>query len=246
MKFIVIKIGGSTLSDMHPSIINNIKHLRSNNIYPIIVHGGGPFINEALSNQQIEPHFVNGLRVTDKATMTITKHTLIADVNTALVAQFNQHQCSAIGLCGLDAQLFEITSFDQQYGYVGVPTALNKDALQYLCTKFVPIINSIGFNINADTLAYFIASSLKAPIYVLSNIAGVLINDVVIPQLPLVDIHQYIEHGDIYGGMIPKVLDAKNAIENGCPKVIIASGNKPNIIESIYNNDFVGTTILNS
>ncbi|HDJ6884551.1 TPA: acetylglutamate kinase, partial [Staphylococcus aureus] len=56
MKFIVIKIGGSTLSDMHPSIINNIKHLRSNNIYPIIVHGGGPFINEALSNQQIEPH----------------------------------------------------------------------------------------------------------------------------------------------------------------------------------------------
>ncbi|EYR55360.1 acetylglutamate kinase [Staphylococcus aureus DAR5869] len=160
MKFIVIKIGGSTLSDMHPSIINNIKHLRSNNIYPIIVHGGGPFINEALSNQQIEPHFVNGLRVTDKATMTITKHTLIADVNTALVAQFNQHQCSAIGLCGLDAQLFEITSFDQQYGYVGVPTALNKDALQYLCTKFVPIINSIGFNnhdgefynINADRL----------------------------------------------------------------------------------------------
>lgn len=86
MKFIVIKIGGSTLSDMHPSIINNIKHLRSNNIYPIIVHGGGTFINEALSNQQIEPHFVNGLRVTDKATMTITKHTLIADVNTALVA----------------------------------------------------------------------------------------------------------------------------------------------------------------
>ncbi|HBG3054334.1 TPA: acetylglutamate kinase [Staphylococcus aureus] len=197
---------------------------------------------------------VNGLRVTDKATMTITKHTLIADVNTALVAQFNQHQCSAIGLCGLDAQLFEIKRFDQQYGYVGVPTALNKDALQYICTKFVPIINSIGFNnhdgefynINADTLAYFIASSLKAPIYVLSNIAGVLINDVVIPQLPLVDIHQYIEHGDIYGGMIPKVLDAKNAIENGCPKVIIASGNKPNIIESIYNNDFVGTTILNS
>lgn len=89
--------------------------------------------------------------------------------------------------------------------------------LLYICTKFVPIINSIGFNnhdgefynINADTLAYFIASSLKAPIYVLSNIAGVLINDVVIPQLPLVDINQYIEHGDIYGGMIPKVLDAK-------------------------------------
>lgn len=87
---------------------------------------------------------------------------------------------------------------------------------------------------------------MEAPIYVLSNIAGVLINDVVIPQLPLVDIHQYIEHGDIYGGMIPKVLDAKNAIENGCPKVIIASGNKPNIIEAIYNNDFVGTTILKS
>lgn len=64
--------------------------------------------------------------------------------------------------------------------------------------------------------------------------------------MPLVDINQYIEHGDIYGGMIPKVLDAKNAIENGCPKVIIASGNKPNIIEAIYNNDFVGTTILNS
>ncbi|KIT83363.1 acetylglutamate kinase [Staphylococcus aureus] len=254
MKFIVIKIGGSTLSDMHPSIINNIKHLRSNNIYPIIVHGGGPFINEALSNQQIEPHFVNGLRVTDKATMTITKHTLIADVNTPLVAQFNQQQCSAIGLCGLDAQLFEIKRFDQQYGYVGVPTTLNIDSLSYLCTKFVPIINSIGFNnhdgefynINADTLAYFIAASLEAPIYVLSNIAGVLINDVVIPQLPLADINQYIEHGDIYGGMIPKVLDAKNAIKNGCPKVIIASGNKPNIIEAIYNNDFVGTTILKS
>lgn len=65
-------------------------------------------------------------------------------------------------------------------------------------------------------------------------------------QLPLADINQYIEHGDIYGGMIPKVLDAKNAIKNGCPKVIIASGNKPNIIEAIYNNDFVGTTILKS
>ncbi len=125
--------------------------------------------------------------MTDKATMTITKHTLIADVNTALVAQFNQHQCSAIGLCGLDAQLFEITSFDQQYEYVGVPTALNKDALTRIqCTKFVPIINSIGFNnhygnfnnINADMLADLIALSLKSAYYVLSNIAGVLINHV--------------------------------------------------------------------
>ncbi|CDR23177.1 acetylglutamate kinase [Staphylococcus argenteus] len=251
MNFIVIKIGGSTLSDMHPSIINNIKHLKSQNIHPIIVHGGGPFINEALSSHNIEPHFIDGLRVTDKLTMDITKRTLIAEVNTALVATFNRHGCSAIGLSGLDAQLFEITPYNQQYGYVGIPTTLNKKAINYLSTQYVPVINSIGYsyhnnafyNINADTLAYFIASSLEVPIYVLSNIAGVIIQDSVLSKLPISNIEKFIHCGDIYGGMIPKVLDAKNAIENGCPKVIIASGSKPNIIEKIYHDNFVGTTI---
>ncbi|ORN88278.1 acetylglutamate kinase, partial [Staphylococcus aureus] len=85
-----------------------MKHLRSNNIYPIIVHGGGPFFNEALSNQQIEPHLFYGLRGTDKTTMTINKHTPISDVNTALVAQIKQHQSSAIGLLGFGLFLLHI------------------------------------------------------------------------------------------------------------------------------------------
>ncbi|EHJ08594.1 acetylglutamate kinase [Staphylococcus simiae] len=250
-QYIIIKIGGSTLTDMHETIITDIKALRELNIYPIIVHGGGPFINKALQSQSIAPQFIDGLRVTDEQTLDITRQTLLADVNTAIVARFNQYNCHAIGLNGLDGQLFNITPLNFKYGYVAEPSHLNTDTLTHLCSTFIPIISSIGYNydsnqfynINADTLAYYIAASLKAPIYVLSNTYGVIVNDKVLSMLKTSNIDNYIASGDIYGGMIPKVREAQKAISLGCSSVVIACGSTEHIINNIYHNDFIGTVI---
>lgn len=251
MKYIVIKIGGSTLQDLHDTIITDLHYLKTMGIHPIVVHGGGPFINQNLKKHGITPVFRDGLRVTDKETLSIMRNVLIGEVNTNLVAKINQYDSIALGLNGSDIQLFNVEPLDRKYGYVGSPTHLNTSTLLQLTHSFIPVICSIGYqqetqqfyNINADTLAYYIAATLTVPIYVLSDVTGVKIDDHIRGVLNISEIEPFIEKGEIYDGMIPKVRQAREAIQHGCPQVVIASGSKPHIIRNIYSGMFLGTII---
>ncbi|MDT3984651.1 acetylglutamate kinase, partial [Staphylococcus ureilyticus] len=189
MDYIVIKIGGSTLTNMHDSIIEDIVALKKQGYKPLIVHGGGPFINQSLELQEVATEFKDGLRVTTHEVLSVTTQTLIGQVNPSLVNKINQFGIQSIGMNGIDAQLFDIKPLDLKYGFVGEPIHIDTSVIATLTQSFLPVIASIGvnqmthqvYNINADTLAYKIAQALHAPIYLLSDIPGVLINEKVQP-----------------------------------------------------------------
>src|SRR5699024_4358478 len=251
MSYIVIKIGGSTLTNLHDSTIEDIAQLREQGYKPIIIHGGGPIIKEALEQRGVPPEFKDGLRVTTSEVLSVTSQTLIGTVNPTLVSKMNQSDIQSIGINGVDAKLFDVMPLDSKYGYVGEPTDVDTSVIDALSEHFVPVIASIGmhkstgqlYNINADTLAYKVAQFLGAPIYLLSDIPGVIIDEKVQSTLNAERINAYIEQEAIYGGMIPKVQDAIRAIDLGCQKVVIAAGNESHIIKKLQSGQSVGTTI---
>ena len=203
--------------------------------------------------QEVATEFKDGLRVTTHEVLSVMTQTLIGQVNPSLVNKINQFGIQSIGMNGIDAQLFDIKPLDLKYGFVGEPIHIDTRVIATLTQSFLPVIASIGvnqmthqvYNINADTLAYKIAQALHAPIYLLSDIPSVLINEKVQPSLNAKNIETYIEQKLIYGGMIPKVQDAIQAIEMGCQKVVIAAGSESHIIQKLQNGHNVGTTIQN-
>lgn len=251
MSYIVIKIGGSTLTHLHESIIEDIITLKKQGYKPIIVHGGGPFINKALENEGVAPKFKDGLRVTTETVLSVTSQTLIGQVNPQLVSKMNHNSNISIGINGIDGKLFDINPLSEKYGFVGEPIDMNTEFFQHLTNHFIPVLASIGikqdtrqlYNINADTLAYKVAQALTAPIYLLSDIPGVIIDKEVQLKLNAESIQYFIDKEDIYGGMIPKVQDAVEAIELGCQKVVIAAGDEPHVIDKLVKGAKVGTTI---
>ncbi|MDW4099552.1 acetylglutamate kinase [Staphylococcus saprophyticus] len=252
MNYIVIKIGGSTLTELHETTIDDIAQLKQQDLHPIIIHGGGPFINQALEQQGVDSLFEDGLRVTTDEVMSITSQILIGKVNPQLVSKMNDENIQSIGLNGIDAKLFDVEPLNEKYGYVGEPININTAVIDHLTEEYIPVISSIGrhktsrhlYNINADTLAYKIAQTLNAPIYLLSDIPGVMIDNKVKATLNSEHIKNYIEQEQIYGGMIPKVQDAISAIEYGCQKVVIAAGNEAHVVERIRTGKGIGTTIV--
>ncbi|PHK49966.1 acetylglutamate kinase [Staphylococcus edaphicus] len=251
MSYIVIKIGGSTLTELHDTTIEDIAQLKQQGMRPIIVHGGGPFINQALKQQGVHTSFKDGLRVTTDKVLTITSQILVGMVNPQLVGKMNHTHIQSIGLNGVDAKLFDVKPLNEKYGYVGEAININTAVIDHITEHYIPIIASIGmhrssshlYNINADTLAYKIAQILKAPIYLLSDIPGVIIEDKVKPTLTSEHIQHYIEQEQIYGGMIPKVQEAVTAIEHGCQNVVIAAGNEAHVVQRIRDGQQLGTTI---
>ena len=251
MKYAVIKIGGSVLSNLSQTIIEDILTLKSQNYMPIIVHGGGPFINRQLTKIGIESKFVDGLRVTDEEVLLQTSSTLIGEVNPQVVFQINQHDSLALGINGIDMNLFDIKPLDSKYGFVAECTSVNKETLANICSTSIPVIAPIGidrstgqrYNINADSLAYKIASEMEGDLFLISDIPGVLIKDEVQSHLSINDIHNYIEATEIYGGMIPKVTGAISAIKEGCKSVKIISGSSDHALLKSSHSNKIGTTI---
>lgn len=129
MSYIVIKIGGSTLTNLHDSTIEDIAQLREQGYKPIIIHGGGPFINEALEQRGVPPEFKDGLRVTTSEVLSVTSQTLIGTVNPTLVSKMNQSDIQSIGINGVDAKLFDVMPLDSKYGYVGEPTDVDTSVI---------------------------------------------------------------------------------------------------------------------
>lgn len=236
----VIKYGGSVMKNdlFKLKVINDIIFLYSLGIKIILVHGGGPFINEWLSKLNILPKFKNGIRVTDSITMEIVEMVLVGKVNTSLLYLLNQNSIPAIGLSGKDCNLFVASSlFDSPDNLVGKINSINNKILKILLSNnCIPVIASVAsgvdneaYNVNADTVAGIIAQSLCADkLILLTDTPGVMLdfndNSTLIKELNISDIQKFKKDGIISGGMIPKVDCCVNALYGDVKSTHIIDG----------------------
>lgn len=230
-KRIVIKLGGSMLEGLDPSFFNTFHEFQKAGYEILIVHGGGPAINRELAKNGVTSSVVNGIRVTSKEAVNIVQATLVGQVNPFLVHQLNKAGIEAIGLSGYDGKLLSCTLLDEAiYGSVGKIQQVQPEFLEKLLKlKIVPVISCIGatedgapLNINADTVASEIALAVKADsLLLVTDTPGIQINEAVQGTASANDITQWVESGDIYGGMIPKVEAALACLQSGIPSVQI-------------------------
>ncbi len=251
-KTLVIKLGGSTL-EHQKSVLQDIVWLRALGAYPVLVHGGGPYINEWLEKLHIPTRFEQGLRVTDAMTLEVVRMVLLGQVNQGLVVMTAQLGGRAIGLSGTDGNMVRAHMINEQLGFVGEVEAVDPTLVQELINQgYIPIIAPLGqgpdgtcLNINADLVASHLAGALNAEkLIFLSNVVGICRADgSLISELDEAEAKQLIADGVISGGMIPKVsacLDALCAV----PRVHIVDGREPHVLlRELFTDQGAGTMI---
>lgn len=265
-KTVVIKYGGNAMinEELKNSVMEDITLLKYVGMNPVVVHGGGPEISRTLEKFEIKSEFVNGLRVTDSATMEVAQMVLVGKTNKEIVSLLNQKGGRAIGLCGIDGNLIECEKYtttvdgkSADLGYVGKITHINSKVLDIIAKdEYIPVVAPIGvgkdghsYNINADTVAAEIAAALKAEkLILLTDVEGVKTtkdsNDI-IPALTADEVHDLINKKIINGGMIPKVLGCLDAIERGVGRTHIIDGRIPHcILLEIFTNKGIGTMMM--
>ena len=261
-KYVVVKYGGSAMldADLQKNVIRDVALLKLIGMKPIIVHGGGKEISKWVKLSGKEPEFYNGLRVTDKDTMEIAEMVLFK-VNQELVAMMAQQGIKAVGLSGKDAEMMKVEKKEvlgKDLGYVGNVTEVNTDLLEALIEDdFVPVISPIGlgedyegYNINADDTACAIASALNAEKLVfLTDIEGVFIDpedkSTLISEMDLTQAHEFVDKGVVGGGMLPKLKNCIEAIENGVARVHILDGRLDHcLLLEVFTQKGIGTAIL--
>ncbi|WP_066688933.1 MULTISPECIES: acetylglutamate kinase [Christensenella] len=262
-KTIVIKYGGAAMmhDDLTQKIMEDITLLKFVGMNPILVHGGGPDINHMLDSLDIKPNFVDGLRVTDDATMEVVQMVLTGKINKEIVAKLNGMGASAIGLCGIDGNIIKAVKAPPKNGVdlgnVGQITSINTTLLNTLAhDQYIPVIAPVGtgdhgesYNINADTVAGAIATALKAEkLIFLTDTDGIRTKEDDPESLLYVasktDILNMIDEGKITGGMLPKVQSCLSAIEKGVGRTHILNGTIPHpIILEIFTDSGIGTMV---
>lgn len=262
-KTVVIKYGGNAMisEDLRRAVINDIILLRLVGINVVVVHGGGPEINELLKKTGKESRFVNGLRYTDEETMEAVQMVLCGKVNKNLVATLNRAGGLAVGLCGLDGGMLKAVKRQEDgvdYGLVGDITEVDPKAiLDAIHDGFIPVISTVAqgtdadtsYNINADTAAAKIAVAVGAmKLILLTDIRGLLRdkNDegTLISQVRLAEVPDLIAQGIISGGMIPKIDCCVDAVRNGVKRTHILDGRIPHsILIEVLSHAGIGTMI---
>ena len=261
-RIIVVKYGGSAMLDeeLQKNVIKDVVLLKLVGFKPILVHGGGKEISRWVGKVGMEPHFVNGLRVTDADTMEIAEMAL-NKVNKHLVSMVESLGVRAIGVSGKDGGMLTVKkkySGGEDIGYVGELTKVDPTILQDLLEKdFLPIVCPIGmdedfqsYNINADDAASAIAEAVHAEkLAFLSDIEGVYYDkedpSTLISELNVSEAKELITSGRVIGGMIPKLQNCISAIENGVNRVHILDGRIPHcLLLEIFTNRGIGTAIL--
>lgn len=237
---VVIKFGGHAMGDdaAMDEFARDIVLMKQVNINPVIVHGGGPMINEMLAKLNVKSEFVNGKRVTDAETMKVVEMVLSGHVNKRIVSAINQQGGKAVGLSGKDANLMICKRAEPDLGFVGEPTKVNPAVLNtFLNSDLIPVIAPIGagengesFNVNGDDAAGAIAAGLNADrLLLLTDVSGVKDADGnVVTELTPENVRKMTDDGIIAGGMIPKTQTALNAITGGVRAVVILDGRAPN------------------
>lgn len=256
---VVIKYGGNAMKnpELQQQVMHDLVLLNMIGVRVVLVHGGGPSINQTLNALGIESRFLNGLRVTDQETMRVVQMVLAGQINKDLVRLINDAGGRAIGLCGLDASIMTAKARDPELGCVGEITDVNVKPIEDLLNEgFIPVIASVAggenasvFNLNADTAAAALAGALKAKRLVLMTDIDGLRRDVndpesLISDLPLADIPALTEQGIVSGGMIPKLACAQHAIESGVERVAMINGTLPHsIIVEMLTKGGIGTLV---
>lgn len=259
-KVIVVKYGGNAMinEDLKQKVMRDIVLLSLIGVKVVLVHGGGPEINDMLTKVGKKSEFVNGLRVTDKETVDIVQMVLAGKVNKSLVNIIENEGGRAVGLCGADGHLIQAEQLDEKLGFVGRIKDVDETIIEDLLEKkYIPIISTIGcdtngnvYNINADTAAARIAGKLNAECLIsMTDIKGILKDkddeDTLIPVVMTKDAPKLIEEGIISGGMIPKIECCMDALSEGVKKVFILDGRVPHsIIMELLTNEGLGTMFL--
>jgi acetylglutamate kinase len=240
-KVMVVKVGGSVLENLHPSFFDDCaRKLGAEGTALVLVHGGGPFISQWMSQLGKKPTFIAGRRVTDEETLTIAEMTLAGQVNKELVSRLSRAGVAALGMSGVDLNLLQVEPEDPELGFVGKVTSIKAEALQTILRQgWVPVIASLGideqgriFNVNADEAAAEIAQALNAEqLVMVSDVDGVYIGDTLLSDVNPAMIETYIAQGEITGGMIPKVRSAVRSLQGTVKEVRIASGKKAGVFD---------------
>ncbi len=258
---IVIKYGGAAMakSNLKEAVFRDIALLSSVGVQPIIVHGGGPEINQWLKKLEISSKFRDGLRVTDKKTMDVVEMVLVGRVNKQIVNGINKNGALSVGLCGIDGGLIEARKLgDGSHGLVGEVSKVNTDILLTLLEKkYVPVISSVAatssgesHNINADTVAGELAAALGAEkLILLTDTPGILKNkedpSTLIRHLRLSEARNLIDKGIVKGGMTPKTECCIRSLAQGVAAAHIIDGRTPHaLLLEVFTDIGIGTMVI--
>jgi acetylglutamate kinase len=238
---VVVKFGGNAMGDQDAmaEFARDIVLIKQVGLNPVVVHGGGPMINEMLEKLGIESRFVRGKRVTDQATVEVVEMVLTGLVNKRIVQAIMDEGGRAVGLSGKDDDLMVAEADDPELGFVGKPSQMNVQVLTDLnAAGIIPVVAPVAsgtgraetFNVNGDTAAGAIAAALKADrLLLLTDVPGVKGADAqVMTQLTTTQVREMIADGTIAGGMIPKTETALKALADGVRAVVILDGRLPN------------------
>ncbi|MBW4014893.1 acetylglutamate kinase [Moraxella osloensis] len=267
-KVMVVKYGGNAMTDpiLESSFARDIVMLKTVGIHPVVIHGGGPQVDNLLKELGRSSERIDGMRVTDKATMDVVEMVLGGSVNKSIVNLINKHGGRAIGLTGKDASLIRakklpMSKTDEQgnpqqidLGFVGDVVSINRDVIDLMiASNFIPVIAPLGvddegntYNINADVVAGKVAEFMLAEkLILLTNIKGVLDKEGnVATGLTPSKVDEMIADGTISGGMIPKISYALEAVKNGVKSAVIVDGRVPHAtLLEVFTDKGVGTLI---
>lgn len=259
-KIIVVKYGGNAMisEELKEAVIGDLVLLSLIGIKVVLVHGGGPEINDLLKKTGKKSEFIDGLRVTDEETIEAVQMVLAGKINKNLVNKIENMGGKAVGLCGIDGHMIKAKQLDDVHGFVGDITDVNTEIITDLLEKdYIPVISTVGYdnennsyNINADTAAAYIAGALKAESLInMTDIPGLLrdMNDTstLIKKLYVSDARELMHDGVISGGMIPKVQCCTEAIRMGVKKVFIIDGRIPHaILIETLTDEGIGTMFI--
>ena len=270
-KTIVVKFGGNAMTDaeLHDSFARDIVLMKLVGMNPVVVHGGGPQIGALLERLNIKSEFINGMRVTDANTMDVVEMVLGCSVNKEIVSSINRNGGKAIGVTGKDGQFIRakkmtIDRYSPELGaseiidigHVGQVKSIDTEVLSVILgSNFIPVIAPIGvdaqgatYNINADLVAGKIAEVMQAEkLMLLTNVAGLLDKDgTILTGLTTSQVDALIEDGTIYGGMLPKIQCALDAVKGGVTSAHIIDGRVPHAtMLEIFTDQGIGTLITN-
>ena len=259
-KTVIVKYGGNAMisEELRQAVISDLILLSLVGVRVVVVHGGGPEINELLKKTGKESRFINGLRYTDEETMEVVQQVLCGKVNKDLAALINGQGGRAVGLCGMDADLFQAVRLDEKYGLVGsiakVNPAVVEDALH---NGYIPVVSTVArgtdgpmaYNVNADTAAAKLAIAMNAEkLLLLTDVRGLLVDPedegTLIPHARASEIPGLVKDGVIKGGMIPKIDCAVEAVRSGVRSTVILDGRIPHsILIELLSDAGVGTMI---
>ena len=256
---VVVKYGGSAMVDdgLRSSFAGDIALLELVGLRPVVVHGGGPHITRAMARAGVEPRWVDGLRVTDAATIRVVQATLAGEINPDIVRLLSGHGIKAVGFTGLDGGLFTSRQKDPDLGFVGEIVRVDPDLIDVMLDRgVVPVVAPLSrgidggvHNINADTAAGALAGAMKArKLIYLTDVEG-LYRDLdddnsLIESMSTSGVRDLLETGSVSAGMIPKLKSCINALENGVSQAHILDGRIQHaMLLEVFTPEGIGTMI---